>query len=277
MEISIDELKHIQRIELKLLIRFDEYCRTHQIQYFLGGGTLLGAVRHNGFIPWDDDVDVMMTRENYDKLCSLWEQEFDDGIYFFQTSHTDPSYHDHMAKLRLKNTLYETYNNLKFPQMQKGFFVDIFPHDKTVESNFVQHLHIFFTKLARSMILHKWFNTPMQYYGRHKVACKIMTGFIRLVPISFLEWIHYKVTTLFDNKPRKYLHDGYGEHIDHGAFDKTILDESILIEFEGYKFPVPKRYDEYLIFSYGRSYMKLPPAEEQVPHHCIANIDFGKY
>lgn len=168
----------------------------------------------------------------------------------------------------------ETTCNLK--KMEKGFFIDIFPHDLTSNSDIVQRLHIFTTKLTRSMVYHKWFNTPMQYYGKHELICKVFTWIITLFSITFLEKIRDSVITWFGHKKHyKYFYDGCGMHLDHGVFDKTILDEQILVNFEGYLLPVPKRFDEYLRFSYGDDYMEFPPEDERKPHHDIVLIDFG--
>lgn len=276
MILNNERLKKIQRVELGILLYFDQFCKENDIEYFLGGGTLLGAIRHSGFIPWDDDVDVMMTRDNYNNFCKVAASEKLDGRFFFQVSDTDSEYHDYMAKLRLKDTAYATRNNLQFEKMEKGFFIDIFPHDLTSNNRTIQRLHIFITKLTRSMVYHKWFNTPMQYYGKYELICKIFTWIISFLSISLLEKIRDSVTVWFSHHNNsRYLYDGCGMHLDHGAFDKTILDEKIMVEFEGYLFPVPKRFDEYLRFSYGNDYMKLPPEAERIPHHDIVLIDFG--
>lgn len=273
-----DKLRKIQKVELQILLYFDCFCKKHNIKYFLGGGTLLGAVRHKGFIPWDDDIDVMMTWSEYKRLCKMWEQNNNDKDFFFQTSFSDISYHDHMAKLRLKNTIYATRNNLKFPDMEKGFFIDIFAHTKTPTNKYIHKLHVFATILCRSMVYHKWMNTPMQYYGKHKIVCKLVSLVIKFIPISVLEGLRDYIITFFESFTTfQYLYDGYGEHITHGFFCQDILKESVLMPFEGYLFPVPRRYDEYLRFSYGDNYMELPPRNQRIPHHDIVKLDFGKW
>lgn len=278
MKILGYELNQIQRMELMVLLKFDEICKKNDIRYFLGGGTLLGAVRHHGFIPWDDDIDVMMTSSNYEKLLDYIQAGHVDENFFFQSSHTDPEYHDHLIKLRLLDTVYATRTNLKFPKMQKGFFIDIFSHDKTSNNKQVRKIHIFLTRLTRSMVYHKWVNTPMQANGKYKIICKLLTIAISLVDIRKLEKLRDYITEFFNGKEScQYLFDGRGEHITHGAFDEAILGEQIELLFEGYLFPVPRRYDEYLRFSYGDDYMKLPPKIEQKPHHDIEKIDFGRW
>lgn len=269
-----EELNKLHHVLLEMMCSFDAVCKKNDIQYFLGGGTLLGAVRHGGFIPWDDDVDLMMTRENYDKLCSLPKEAFPPEL-FLQTFETDPAYHGDMAKIRLSGTTYATEFSSNFPQMHQGVFIDIFAHDLTAKSSLGQKCHIFLTTLLRSMVFHKWEKTPMQYYGKHKLICAIVTLLIRLLPIRFLEVLREKCYRLFFNSGSGRLYDGMGMHLHHGSFPAQWLEEEMEMEFEGHLFPVPKEFDQYLTFSYG-CYMNLPAVEERRCHK-ISMIDFGRY
>lgn len=259
-----EELEQLHSVLLDMMCRFDTLCRENDIQYFLGGGTLLGAIRHGGFIPWDDDADLMMTRENYDKLCSLPREAFPEG-WFLQTYQTDPHYHGDMAKIRLDGTIYSTEFSSRFPQMHQGIFVDIFAHDRTAKSKKMQKLHIFCTTLARSMVFHKWEGTPMHFYGKHKLICAIFTGFIRIVPMRFLENFREWVYRWYKNSDSDYLYDGMGMHLQHGAFPAHWLDRAEYREFGGRQLQVPERFDEYLTFSYG-DYTQLPKEEDRRLH-----------
>lgn len=275
MEFDDITLKKIQAKELEILIFFDDFCRKNKIKYFLGGGTLLGAIRHSGFIPWDDDVDVMMDRENYDKLCRIAQIEMTQGRFFFQLPTTDLAYHDHMAKVRLEGTIYATVNNMNFKEMHKGFFIDIFAHDKSSKNKRLHKLHVFFTKFMRSMQYRKWLNLPMDYKGKYRFLCRVLTVVKYVLPINIIECILNGVLIFFNSFNTGVLYDGMGEHLDHGVFDEKILAKVIYVPFEGHMMPVPERYDEYLKFSYG-DYMTLPPVEARKPHHMIAKIDFGE-
>ena len=103
-QISNEELKKLQRIELEMLIELDRICRKHQVSYSLDGGTLLGAVRHKGFIPWDDDIDVIMLRPEYEKFRSACERELDQTRFFLQDYKSDPHYRWGYEKLRRLGT-----------------------------------------------------------------------------------------------------------------------------------------------------------------------------
>lgn len=268
------EIKEIQSVLLSLLLEFDDLCKKHKIKYFLGGGTLLGAVRHQGFIPWDDDIDVMMLREDYDRFCALPKEQLPSHL-FIQTHKTDPFYHGDMAKLRINDTVYNTEFSSKFPMMHNGVFIDVFAHDKTSNFIIMQKLHCFFTKFARSAVYHKWDESPMHFYGKYKILCKIATFILSISSICFLENMREFILTFYKNRKTNFLYDGIGQHLDHGVFPEEWLRHSIDVSFEGRLFPAPSEYDKYLKFSYG-DYMKIPSASERKLHN-IKNIDLGQY
>lgn len=127
------EMKKVWAVELDLLAEFQRVCKKHHIKYIASGGTMLGAVRHKGFIPWDDDIDLMMLREEYEKLCSVAPSEFKHP-YFFQIPKTDLGYFKGFARLRNSETTaifdYERKSKFRFNQ---GIFIDIFPMDHVVD------------------------------------------------------------------------------------------------------------------------------------------------
>lgn len=123
------EMKKVWAVELDLLNEFQRVCKKYNIHYYAAGGTILGAVRHKGFIPWDDDIDIMMMRDEYTKLCKIAPEEFHHP-YFFQTEDTDPgSYRGH-AQLRNSNTTGILKTELQYKKkINQGIFIDIFPLD----------------------------------------------------------------------------------------------------------------------------------------------------
>jgi lipopolysaccharide cholinephosphotransferase len=138
------KMKEVWAVELDLLSEFQRVCKKHNLTYFADAGTLIGAIRHKGFIPWDDDIDVIMMREDYEKLCQVAETEFKHP-YFFQTEYTDPTSNRGHAQLRNSNTtgiLQSEYGKKFFNQ---GIFIDIFPYDAVTEDKTrlkVQKRHI---------------------------------------------------------------------------------------------------------------------------------------
>ena len=127
------EIKEVWAVELDLLRKLDEVCRKHDIHYVASGGTMLGAVRHQGFIPWDDDMDLMMPRDDYNKLCSVAEEEFIHP-YFFQTEYSDPGFMRGFARLRNSDTAgIQKFELAKRYRFNQGIFIDIFPLDEVVD------------------------------------------------------------------------------------------------------------------------------------------------
>jgi len=127
------QMKEVWGVEIDLFYEFDRVCRKYNIEYFASGGTLLGAIRHKGFIPWDDDIDIMMFRDQYDKLCSVADKEFKHP-YFFQIQRTDPGSLYFHAKLRNSNTTAIIKSQSCFcKSFNNGIFLDIFPMDNVPE------------------------------------------------------------------------------------------------------------------------------------------------
>lgn len=268
------QLEGLQRKGLELLLELDRICRENGISYFLGGGTLLGAVRHRGFIPWDDDVDVMMTRESFDRFAQVAPKAVGER-FFFQDRGTDGSYHSPFAKLRAGGTLFVTEFSAGFPYKDQGIFLDIFAHDAAPKAKWLLKPHVFMTAFARSMVFHRWAGTPMHFYGKLKLLCRIATFFKDRCSIERLEAFERRVMTFWNGRNTGYLYDGMGEHLKHGRFPETLLEEAGEGLFEGHTFPIPKNYDQYLRFSYGDDYMTWPRPGLRRVHHTAVRFSLG--
>ncbi len=272
------EFKTVQAIVFGILKAIDRVCKENNIEYFLAGGTLLGAIRHGGFIPWDYDGDVMMTRENYEKFIAVAEDSLPDML-FLQTPKSDKDNHFY-TKVRLNGTVFSTEFTQKFKNLHQGIFVDIFAHDKTAKGKIGQKIHRNLTILARSLVFNKWGGTKVkgaEQDGSNKIIRGIATVLKTVLPMKFLEWFQFFIIRLYcKNKKTKYLYDGMGQNLRRGAFLKSWLDEAIYWDFEGYSFPVPKEYKKYLIWLYG-DYEEIMPCSQRHISHDITKLDLGKY
>lgn len=268
------KLTNIQNILLGYLLDVDRICKKHNIKYFLGGGTLLGAIRHHGFIPWDDDADIMMLREDYDKFLQIAPKEMPKELSF-QTSYTDKGCHYPFAKMRLNNTMFATKYSKAHDDMNNGMAFDIFAHDVTANSPIGKKLHLQFTLLVRSMIFNKWNKRKID--NGHKIQSFFANILKVIFPIPVSEWIQYKIFKMFKNKKdAEYLYDGMGRNVYKGDFPKYYLDEVIEWDFEGYKLPVPKEYDKYLRYLYGDYETLVLPWGRQTCHD-IVDLDLGEF
>ena len=131
----------VQKIELDILDAVDRFCREHDINYSLSYGTLIGAVRHQGFIPWDDDIDLMMKRDDYDRFIKEWTNDPPDGL-FLQTEVTDPDYRNNFLKIRKNNTTFIQSEKEKTCGYHTGIFIDIFPVDRVAPEGLSRNCNI---------------------------------------------------------------------------------------------------------------------------------------
>lgn len=258
-------LQEIQGRALGLLIEFHRICQEQSFRYSLGGGSLLGAVRHKGFIPWDDDIDIMMPRPDYEKFLDYCHGN---SINFLCFSN---KYNDNYYNLFAKISDLETYSldERNFNSNQIGVNIDIFPIDGLGNSKSEAIKNFKRTSFQRELLIaSKW-----EKYSLSK------TKALYLEPIRFILYLLGKLVDkqqlcarIEDNLGAIYFEDSDYAGCVSGVYRlKEIKESSIFksfttLEFSGNKFNVIKEYDRYLSSHYG-NYMELPPKEKQVTHH----------
>lgn len=268
------KIKSIQNILLLYLLEIDRICRKHHIKYFLAGGTLLGAIRHKGFIPWDDDADVMMLREDYNKFLEVVQSELPGNVKL-HTVDTDPKTHNIFTKLRIDNTMFATKWTSKFPDMHNGIFFDVLAHDKTANSKIGRKIHLQLTLMTRSLVFNKWHGRKVD--NGHKFQSAVTDFIKKILPLKVSEKLQFKCLRWFEKKKdAKYLYDGMGRNVYKGDFPRKWLKDTVYWDFEGYRFPVPKEYDKYLRYLYG-DYQNMVLASERQTSHEIVVMDLGEY
>ncbi len=248
-------LRDYQLQLLRMLKDFDEFCTVHDIRYWLSSGTCLGAVRHGGFIPWDDDVDVEMMREDYLKLIKLFKET---DKYVIQTWKNDRYYSFSFAKLRDKSSI--IYNSL---YKYKGCFIDIFALEKTNRklSSFSAYLHNFFSGYLYDFLKSK----SEKKTQLSKIIFGISSGLFMLIKYSYFAVIPF-IRFVGYLLPNKKLRHQYGV----GWVDNIRNEENIFpikrVLFEGFMLPVPGNYHKYLTNIYG-NYSQIPSEVELPKSH----------
>ena len=269
------KLDRIKTLEMEIMAEIDRICKKHDITYFLVGGTLLGAVRHKGFIPWDDDMDIGMLRDDYDKFRKVCPKELQEHLSY-QSHIEEETSHYIFDKIRLKDTYFNTKFSNKFDDIQNGIFIDILVFDKTGNSERVQKAHIKLIKIFRRLINVRWVNKARK--GIHYRASKIFLPLMRKVPFKLYHRCFEKALTLFHkNKKSQYLIDGVGLNLEKGAFPAEWFGDFIDMEYENMTFKVPVGYDNYLRMWYGDEYMQLLPLSSRFSGHKLLRLDLGKY
>lgn len=254
-------LRKLQLTELELMKEVDRICRKNGIKYSLDGGTLLGAVRHKGFIPWDDDADIMMSRKNYEKFYKACKRDLDLEKFFFQEFRTDPEYRWGYAKLRKNGTVF-LREGQEHVRCHVGICIDIFVFDEVPDSYISRRLHFISCFLIR-----KGLYSAVGKKNARELWVKTLYCLLSVFPRDF--WVCWlmKIARNEYGKGRELIsHLTYPNRksIRYGL-SARYYDAYTEKEFEGHKFCVIKDYDRYLRELFD-DYMQLPPMEKRKIH-----------
>ena len=266
---SQEVLRKLQLVELETLKELDRICRKHNIKYVIDAGTLLGAVRHKGFIPWDDDVDIRMLRNDYDKFCSIAPKELN-ANYFLQTYKTDKKYRWGYARILDIRTKFVRKDHEEM-NSRNGIFIDIFPCDVYPEG--------YLSRKKVQMI--SWICRKGRYSiigKKHadSVGKKIGFSILSLFPVG----IYHKMEEIIIEKYRftKSEHVrcyAWSEPAEEKGFRKEWFAERKDILFEGFKCYAPNKTPDFLVHSFGEDYMTPPPVGERIPRHEPTMVEFS--
>ena len=263
--VTSDEFKSVL---LHTLLRFNEFCKEHDIKYTIAYGTAIGAVRHQGFIPWDDDVDVIMMRSEYDKFETAWKayiKDHTDQYEFWPEMDDNSHYMGAMGKFFDTNTvLYEYFPSGRI--VEYGIYMDIFVID-SIPVDYDEQMK-FFKKVRKRCKM-------VQHFQRH---FREWSAFVDkyCLPLPSLKWASRRlldIKTKYNKKPTSMisLTNDYRRYEPYNGsiFQYDWFTEFQLIEFEGHQLPIVKAYDEMLRSYYG-DYMVIPPENERATHKIEA-------
>ena len=250
MAIDPKELRQAQLIMLEMLVEFDAICQKHNLKYWLDSGTLLGAVRHKGFIPWDDDIDLSMPVEDYNKFIEIGASELSENI-FFQTKETDPNFKFDYMKLRSNRaSIVEFHEEGRDVGYHQGVFIDIFPMLTLPNSSFHKKFYDGIFQFIRSVSAVSLHTPAGEDYP------EIREKLVKALSLMHQGW---------DKKDLKVIYGG--EMPDVSAwFDIDEIFPLSKIEFEGLAFYAPKNSQHYLSSIYSFNFMELPPPEKRTIH-----------
>ena len=265
-----EDLRRVQQIQVELLIEFDRICRKHGLRYNISFGTLLGAVRHKGFIPWDDDIDVTMPWEDYNKLDFAVKQELDNEKYYFRTPENEENNHLIFKHLERKGTLYTKPGRTKLKQ-QIGVFIDIFPMYPAAPNVFLDWFH---AKICRY-----WRTALWATVGADSEPSVIKRFWYRQMAKPgnkkcYNNFVH--AATFFKNYKGNLK---FWIAMDRNPYNKALVllsnyNDTIELEFEGKNFLAPRNYEEVLDYCFGADWRMYPSTRGRVTMHN-AIIELG--
>ncbi len=261
---KVKTLRDLQLAELRILKNFKKYCDDNNLKYYMLGGTFLGAVRHKGFIPWDDDIDMGMPREDYDKFIKEYS-----GTYTKDTFENETEFTHYALRLIDSSAQVVTKNGEK--ESVWSAWVDIFPLDGMPNNALLRKIHIWRLSIARA----KFKLSTIEQVPKKKKRSLIEKTIIRIAAI-FNPWKHKKPIVYIkqiDKLLRKYPTEKSNYYINYmGAYKtKEMFKKEVYADIANYKFedielPAPKDYDKVLSQLYG-NYMQVPPEYERNKHN----------
>lgn len=245
---------------LQIAIEVDRICRQQGLRCSLYGGSVLGAIRHNGFIPWDHDIDMCMPRKDYDKFVKYMKNNPNEKI-FFSNYESEKRYPNSWGKVRLNGTVFQEKELVTLTELHNGVFIDLHPIDNIVPC---------FLKLqVRGAMFWNCVNKVKSNIYEGSAAKKAVYKLFSWLPYRAINSMRHFSMSIFKNRKTKYVYKV--AHPNNGVYPipRETFEDLIEHSFEGHMFYIPRSYDEFLTKRYG-DYMKLPPEAEKL--ECCTSI-----
>lgn len=267
-----EDIRKLQEKALEILDYFDGFCQEHKLIYFVIGGCCIGSQRYKGFIPWDDDIDVFMPREDYEKLTSLWPSHGDSKNYCLCRTTEDINYHSIVSLLKDNNTTFINSHSV-CDDIHHGYMMDIIPIDgyaPTKLKRFFQVIHASIFSLFNAQRL------PDNQGGAVRLMTRLLLAVLPSKKLRYKLWSHSeKKMSQYPISKSDYVSElATGFKYMKLKYPKEIFEKQLWVDFEGRKIPIPQGYDLYLTMAFG-DYMVEPPLDKRVPKHKTVFTDMN--
>lgn len=258
------ELKKLHQKILEIAMYFDQFCKENNIVYYLMGGSALGAIRHQGFIPWDDDFDVFMDYENYTKFLKVAETKLNVDRFYFQKEDTKewPMY---FSKIRMNGTTF-IEKDIKNKDMHHGIYIDVMCLNNTSSNSLKRYIQYLCARVLNTKIL------ASQGYITNSVMKKVAMAISKIIVNKVVKKILLHMVRRLNKKETALIGHFFGRApFKKTSFPKKYLGEQRYIPFEDVRLPVMQEVENYLTIRYGKNYMDLPSDEikNQYPSHAF--------
>lgn len=270
---KMDTLTHLKNVILHILLDIDNLCEKNKIKYYLAYGSALGAIRHKGFIPWDEDMDIIMDSENYEKFIECARKQLDSNKYYVQEGLVD--WPMPFSKIKLKGTIYPEFDGYSQSSADGiyGIYVDVFRMEKVPDNKILSRWQYICGKYYLSYAL------SVRTYNSASLKKRILMWLSFPMKCRLIRDFIFRQVTKYNSKPN-CTH--YGCFYTRYKYKNSILPMELYgtplkVPFEGEMVPIPEKWDEYLTYIYG-DYMTPPSADKQVGLHLEGmNVNFGPY
>ena len=271
--VPLEDLDKLRRKGLEILLYFKDICEKNNLKFYFCGGCCIGAIRHKGFIPWDDDVDIFMPREDYEKLAEIWEEQADTEKYSYVRTTKD-----HFTRLQFAMISDNETTFIKTRQWDldtnHGVRIDILPLDGCPNGRFARKMQIMWGLIYSMFIVREAHSSKGKLF---EIAGKI------LLALAITDNNRYRIAKFAEKRMSKYKISDCEKITELCAwyqymvneYPKSAFEEQLYVDFEGYKLPIPVGYDDYLKMAFG-DYMKLPPVESQVAKHDLVYYNLNE-
>ena len=268
MIMSEQSVRMVQDKIFETMKFIDKLCRENGIVYYIMGGTALGAVRHGGFIPWDDDLDIFMTPDQYKKFKTVFENS-NSKQFILQEWRTDKKYLEY-AKIRMNGTTFIEENFKDCKDMHHGIYVDIMILHKVPENKFIQKIVYYESKFVTL------YGLSQRNWKPKSKSQEVVLKSLKFMPCKLIARIAYSHIYRYDNRKDNYKYCYWitPAKFRNGLFDKTFFEKPIDIPFEDTNLLGSEKIKEYLEYRYG-DYMKLPSEEQRkvAVHACVFDTE----